>query len=636
MALMLVLALVLAACGKDTGSGNAAGSTGTEQSVAQSMQSASGKEETASSGTTASESTASEKNAGEGSTTEEMQGNLAEGSGSFEESSSSAAEAGTEEGSGEEPFIEEASGGEAIQEIPSVYLYMAFDAIDDEETHDRLYYYQMECAKLTEEAEEFYPDLAETVNSYFTGTVADIDAMSEQMADDVRMMREETAADYEMPASCDESELYIRRADAQVLSFQEEFYAYYGGVHGMYGYTGINFDTQTGAIINFDDVIADRDALMPVLARKLRENYPDTYSFSYYEDDDLAGMLAEHYGSASEEPVDINFVLDPQGVTFFFNPYEIGSYAEGAFQATILFEEAPDLFKETYGPSEEGFVMYFSDGQELQFDADADGVLDTVSVSPITPEGYYSGDEEIDSSREPFYTEIDVLLNDKTLRMPTFNLTFIRHQNMLLHRANGQNFVYIYAETDSGDFVEIFDLAAEPKPEMEEDPSISDSFVEIADAGIPVREIYLPEYDWETYMEMPPVDPEYPQFDFFPNWMVALGALSVTNLFRLMPDGQILPLMNEYTVPDYTVNPPIRTMIEMQAIEQDPDGTFHDVTLPEDTWMWFEDTDYSGWAGFQTDENAYVRIAIEIPEFGIMDAMYDGKPISDCFEVVDY
>ena len=36
--------------------------------------------------------------------------------------------------------------------------------------------------------------------------------------------------------------------------------------------------------------------------------------------------------------------LDPRGISFYFNPYLIGSYAEGIFTTTIFFSERPDLF----------------------------------------------------------------------------------------------------------------------------------------------------------------------------------------------------------------------------------------------------------------------------------------------------
>jgi hypothetical protein len=44
----------------------------------------------------------------------------------------------------------------------------------------------------------------------------------------------------------------------------------------------------------------------------------------------------------------IAWTLDPWGATFYFNPYAIGSYMEGIFAATICFDEAPELFKESY------------------------------------------------------------------------------------------------------------------------------------------------------------------------------------------------------------------------------------------------------------------------------------------------
>jgi len=44
----------------------------------------------------------------------------------------------------------------------------------------------------------------------------------------------------------------------------------------------------------------------------------------------------------------LNFTIDPDGISIYFNPYEIGSYAEGLFCAKLLFNEYPNIFNSKY------------------------------------------------------------------------------------------------------------------------------------------------------------------------------------------------------------------------------------------------------------------------------------------------
>ena len=57
----------------------------------------------------------------------------------------------------------------------------------------------------------------------------------------------------------------------------------------------------------------------------------------------------------------LNFVLEPQGVTFIFNPYAIAPYASGMMLTTILFSEQPSMFKAKYRQAPAAF------GQTLGF-----------------------------------------------------------------------------------------------------------------------------------------------------------------------------------------------------------------------------------------------------------------------------
>lgn len=139
------------------------------------------------------------------------------------------------------------------------------------------------------------------------------------------------------------SDVYVRRADTLAVSLMEYGESYEGGVHGLYGINGRSFDTGTGKELTLDDVFTDRKALMSAIENRLCQDYPNA---SFMEDGGKA-LIKEMVGRMVGDGT-IPWTLDPGGATFYFNPYLIGSYMEGIFAATILFDEQPELFRDKY------------------------------------------------------------------------------------------------------------------------------------------------------------------------------------------------------------------------------------------------------------------------------------------------
>ncbi len=138
------------------------------------------------------------------------------------------------------------------------------------------------------------------------------------------------------------SDVFVRRADTMAVSLMEFHQSYEGGVHGMYGITGRNFDAETGQTLALADVISDREKLAEAVKADLRRRYPKA---SFMESGST--LMAEMTDQMLRDDV-LPWTLDPTGVTFYFNPYLIGSYAEGIYTATVLFDEQPEIFAERY------------------------------------------------------------------------------------------------------------------------------------------------------------------------------------------------------------------------------------------------------------------------------------------------
>jgi len=219
---------------------------------------------------------------------------------------------------------------------------------------------------LGEEDAQKYPGLAEalmqinTVNrDYYTNALSDLQLWAQEM------LEESEGGDYFYPFYSN-SQFSVQRADDRIVSIREDFGDYTGGVHGNYGILGNNFDTQTGETLLLTDVFVQTDSLPAIIAEKVIEKYADENETF----ESLQGTLEKDYTLEN-----YNWTINYQGITFYFSPYEIASYATGIIRATIWFDENPELFYAEYlERPESGFAMSVPLGYEIDVDLDPSDV----------------------------------------------------------------------------------------------------------------------------------------------------------------------------------------------------------------------------------------------------------------------
>lgn len=112
-------------------------------------------------------------------------------------------------------------------------------------------------------------------------------------------------------------------------------WSYTGGARGMYATECHTYSLAGGYELSTADLFSERQLLgmEALLRRKLCEQYEAA------NDDELAerGFFPE-YISLTE-----NFRITPEGITFYYNPYDIGCYALGAVDVTMSREELENL-----------------------------------------------------------------------------------------------------------------------------------------------------------------------------------------------------------------------------------------------------------------------------------------------------
>ncbi len=196
---------------------------------------------------------------------------------------------------------------------------------------------------LKDEAKEKYTALNETLE-------AAADAKATEMAKNYKSLQEEAAemeeyAEDGISLSIEDT-LELRRGDEKVLSVLEMDSEYHGGAHGYTVYKGQSYDTQTGQELKLADLIQDKDALMSYLAEQLIAEYPDVTFFTDNGEDADAASLAETLKTTYEDLSNLSFVVDLEGLTFFFSEEELAPHACGMQQIGTSFNEISDLLTE--------------------------------------------------------------------------------------------------------------------------------------------------------------------------------------------------------------------------------------------------------------------------------------------------
>ncbi len=270
-------------------------------------------------------------------------------------------EAQTEEPEISVPVVEDMSGedtgnesGEAAgEEMPAAAPELTFTA----ETIDR-YSEDGEIWLLHVEYDEAvvsgdgYEALAEGVGAWSEARLDEILEDTERLAADaadfVEMSVEENYRDYYYFNHM--RTLEPTRVDSKVVSLLESISEFAGGAHGNYGYRAVTFDAQTGAQLTLEDIVNDMGSFRREATAYMIEKIYEDYGEGLFPD----------YTDTLEEmwQYDPTWYLDAAGITFMFDPYELGPYAMGPASVTLPVDEFVQYMEEGYMiPGAGGYVQ---------------------------------------------------------------------------------------------------------------------------------------------------------------------------------------------------------------------------------------------------------------------------------------
>lgn len=216
--------------------------------------------------------------------------------------------------------------------------------------------------------------------------------------------------------------VFTRRADSKVLSLLYCGDTYSGGAHGYYYCWGETLDTQTGAKLNLSDVVTDLSSLSSCVSEQMNK---------YWSDLELFTDMDSYFQDTEEE--NISWTLDYNGITIYFNPYDIAAYASGAQVVTLSYEEYPNLVKEEYKTVPGSYGVELSPGNTFFYDIDMDGKLDQLDIyGTMSDDGYYEGQL--------------IIVNGKEYEDEIYGYGI---KPVFIHTAGGDNYLYIQNNMDN-------------------------------------------------------------------------------------------------------------------------------------------------------------------------------------------
>ncbi|MCR4896504.1 MAG: DUF3298 and DUF4163 domain-containing protein [Lachnospiraceae bacterium] len=290
-------------------------------------------------------------------------------------------DAGTGADSGSQAQLFPASGPEILTAGKYYYEW-------DDEMELLLIKGTVESPILSASSAQAYPALEMTLRELRAKTEAEADEFTSEMLETARIESREIP-EYFSEYTYD-GDVLVRRSDERVLSFATVYAGSMGGAHGFTEYETATLDVNTGKRLHWSEVFTvDGAELMGLIRAKVLEVYPQFEYDAEWMDTQLNRLFLEE-----PESDEVKWTLDPQGVTFWFAPYDLGAYAAGSPVITFRYDELAGKIGDAYlpVPGRGYFCGVAADYYTEMFDLDGDGLWDEFffdrTFEPDWPDDY--------------------------------------------------------------------------------------------------------------------------------------------------------------------------------------------------------------------------------------------------------
>lgn len=285
---------------------------------------------------------------------------------------------------------------------------------------------------------------AETAKQYPALQRALVQAAKDETAHAQKSIAELSAEYQELTVDWSEYEGYmteavkphVMRADSRIVSVLCNFQDYHGGAHGYYYSYGLNYDVASGRELKLSDVVSKKEKFIELVRDKFEEKYAnDTYMLTN------AGEYLSSLGD--EEYASTPWIMDSESITLFFAPYVLGTYADGAQEVSIYFDEAPELFTAKYLDTCAEYVIPLLPARSYEVNA-GDGKRVAVDVDFDYNDQYGS------------YTR-EYVIGNARIRPESYSYS----SDSYIVVAGGKHYIYTFASAENDySMLEVVDVAA--------------------------------------------------------------------------------------------------------------------------------------------------------------------------------
>lgn len=419
---------------------------------------------------------------------------------------------------------------------------------------------------------EAYPALQSTFEKLPEG----YEVWNDEFLPSMRADAIDMAQYYEGMELYDETEAKVLRADSTVVSLVYLWSDYSGGAHPNYAYFGENYDTRTGELLKISDVVKDTDRLLALADEKIKALYPDSAEYLLSTMDFFEGNNVDEYSG---------WTVENEGVTLYFSPYGLGSFADGAQVVTVYFDEEPELFEEKYLETAETYAFPFTREWPVLLDTFGNGKREEVSIEYDYVDEY------------SFYPVIKA--GNRSVRL---DLSVFDTESYVV-RANGQYYLYLLNSVEN-DYSILYtvDLKTMEAVSLEDaaagwlttEPGMETSFYESDENG-------------SRNMQVEPGFTD-PSFFYMASHAEMFSTTTGVRTYHAGTDGVPVPETPYFTVPH---GPVILTKAALLCDTVDENGTVTGTKeIPEGTFLCLVRTDSETYGDFQPVEEGKAEMVV--------------------------
>ena len=212
-------------------------------------------------------------------------------------------------------------------------------------------------------------------------------------------------------------DVQVRRADSVAVSIVEDYNS-----ETDRAFNSLNYDTDSGKLLALSDVVTDISELPEIVEKVIMTRIGEEATFG-------ETAIPDYFKNTPEE--DITWILDYNGITFYFNPGDIAPTNFGIQTATVTFAEYSDLFNVKYAAVPDAYIVSLPLSSSFFTDLTGDNKAEELIVS-----GNYDYDGR-------FYYTLGIYSESSDYEVDWYSYDLNPYY---VKTADGDSFLYVFSE----------------------------------------------------------------------------------------------------------------------------------------------------------------------------------------------